>query len=116
MKRKIIAILQIVANLICAPLYFLKLFVGVGHLPDQNGNIVETHFYHTPYENLTDMSASWLLYISLAMIAVSITLSVLGLIKSENKKLKNTSFIVSVCSVVFAAIVILIASTVARGY
>ncbi len=116
MKNKILSFSQIIANLLCVPIYFINFIVGIGHLPTENGDIVEKKFYHSPFENLMDMECGWLMYASFALIAGSVIISIISLMKKENTKLRKTSLIVSVISVIFAALAILFFTTVGRGY
>ena len=55
MKKAILSIVEIVLSVITFPLWFIKIFVGIGHLPDkETGEIVEVVFRHSMYENICD--------------------------------------------------------------
>ncbi len=113
MKNKILSFSQIIANLLCVPVYFINFIVGIDHFPSEGGSIVEKRFYHSPFENLTDMECGWLMYSSFALIAGSVIISIISLMKKENAKLRKTSLIVFV---IFAVLAILFSTTVGREY
>ena len=56
MKKRMISIGEILISLGLIPLWFVKFFHGVGHLPSQSdpNTIVQVDFYHSMYENYTD--------------------------------------------------------------
>ncbi len=116
MKNRIMSLLQIVVNLLCVPIYFIKFIVGIGHLPSEDGGIVEKYFYHSPFENLTDMDCGWLMYVSLVLILIAITTSVFSIVKKDNSKLQKSSLVVSIISFVIAVLAILFSTTIGRGY
>ena len=71
MKRNLIANLsKITISILLIPVWFLKIFQGVGHLrSDENSNeIKEVLFYHSPFENIFDMELGVLFYISIIFI------------------------------------------------
>lgn len=116
MKNKILNIAEIAMSIITFPLWFIKTFVGIGHLPNQEtGEIVEVVFHHSMYENISDVSHPVLAYIAMATISASIVLNVINL-KLSNKKLRTTSNIVFGVAIGLFIILLLYASTVDRGY
>lgn len=116
MKNKILNIVEIVLSAITFPLWFIKMFIGIGHLPNQEtGEIVEVVFRHSMYENICDVSHPVLAYIAMAIIIASIVLNVVNL-KLSNKKLQTISNIVFGVAIGLFIILLLYASTVARGY
>ena len=75
MKNKILNIVEFVLSIVTFPLWFIKMFVGIGHLPNQEtGEIVEVVFRHSMYENICDGAHSVLAYIAMAIIIASIIL------------------------------------------
>lgn len=117
MKKKAVRIVQIVVNLLLAPLFFMKWIVDVGYLPDQNGNVIEKRYYYSPTENLTDIGLGWLTHVCLALLFCSVFLSAFSLAKSENRVFRKISLILSVVSFVCVSFVLFYAATaVSRGY
>ena len=115
MKSKIVNIAEIVLSAITFPLWFIKMFVGIGHLLNAEGEIVEVIFRHSMYENLCDATHPVIAYIAMAVVAVSIILNIIDL-KSSNKKLQTLGNIVFVVAMGLFIILLLYASTVGRGY
>ena len=87
-----------VINCILIPLYFIKIFCEVAVLPggDGNGESVTGRFYY--YQSIFDRLAreeiTYLLWISIAIIGLSIIICVLNTVVRDNKILKKTSNIV----------------------
>lgn len=115
MKNKILNIVEIILSVITFPLWFIKMFVGIGHLPNQAGEIVEVVFRHSMYENICDGAHPFLAYIAMAVIVSAIALNIVNL-KLSNKKLQTISNIVFGVAIGLFIILLLYASTVARGY
>lgn len=115
MKNKILNIVEIILLVITFPLWFIKMFVGIGHLPNQAGEIVEVVFRHSMYENICDGAHPFFAYIAMAVIVSAIALNVVN-IKLSNKKLQTISNIVFGVAIGLFIILLLYASTVARGY
>ena len=116
MKNKILNIVKIILSVVTFPLWFIKMFVGIGHLPNQEtGEIVEVVFRHSMYENICAGAHPFLAYIAMAIIIAPIILNVVNL-KLSNKKLQTISNIVFGVAIGLFIILLLFASTVARGY
>ena len=117
MKNTIFSISKIVLSIATIPLWFVKMFVGVGHLPDQaTGEIVEVIFRHSMLENVGDLAHPILAYIAMAIAVVSAVINVIALKYSDNKKIKITANVTFGVAIVLFLILMLLASTVARGY
>ena len=72
MKNKIFNIVEIILSAITFPLWFIKMFVGIGHLPNQEtGEIVEVVFRHSMYENICDGAHPFLAYIATRFLPTS---------------------------------------------
>ena len=116
MKKLIIVSSKIVFSLVQITLWFIKLFHGVGHMPNvDTGKIEEVHFYHTMYENISDLGYLFLFYISIVLVFLSIILALLTIFK-KNKKINTISNVVTIISIVSFFVIMVIASTVTRGY
>ena len=115
MKKIIFPIIKILTSLLTIPLWFIKFFVGVGHLPDETGEIVDVRFYHSMYENMNDMDLGLLFYLAVILALSSAILSIITIKVSDKRlyKISNVVFIVTISSFL---LFLLIASTVARGY
>lgn len=115
-KNKILNIVEIVLSAITFPLWFIKMFVGVGHLPNkETGEIVKVVFRHSMYENVCDGAHPFLAYMAMATMLFAIVLNIANL-KLNNKKLliiHNTAFGVAIG---LFTVLLLYASTVTRGY
>lgn len=115
MKNKISNIAEILLSAMTFPLWFIKMFTGIGHLPNQNGEIVEVVFRHSIYENISDAAHPVLAYAAMAVAVASVILSAVNL-KVKDRRLQifcNVTFGVAMGA--FAAL-LLYASSVSRGY
>ena len=116
MGRRIFSIGKIVLSVATIPLWFVKMFADVGHLPDQvTGEIVEVVFCHSMLENVGALAHPILAYIAMAIALISAILNTLVL-KLHNKPMRITANIVFWISIGVFLILLLFASTVARGY
>lgn len=117
MKNTIFSISKIVLSIATIPLWFVKMFVGVGHLPDQaTGEIVEVIFRHSMLENIGDLAHPILAYIAMAIAVVSTVINLIALKYSENKKIKINANVAFGVVIILFLILMLLASTVVRGY
>ena len=116
MKNILLLISKITLSLVQISLWFIKLFHVVGHMPNvDTGKIEEVHFYHTMYENISDLGYSFLIYTSMALIILSVFFAIVSFIKN-NKKINSVSNIISTISILSFVIFLILASTVSRGY
>ena len=115
MKYKIFNLAKIILSAITFPLWFVKIFVGIGHFPSQTGEIVEVIFRHSMYENICDGAHPFLAYVSMATVISAIVLNIVYL-KSNNKKLHAISNIIFGVAIGLFIVLLLYASTVTRGY
>ena len=116
MKKIMFPIIKILTSILTIPLWFIKFFVGVGHMPNvDTGKIEEVRFYHSMYENINDMDLGILFYLSIILVLSSVILSAITIKVSDKRlyKISNVVFIVTISSFL---LFLLIASTVARGY
>ena len=115
MKNKILNIVEIILSAITFPLWFIKMFVDIGHLPNQAGETVKVVFRHSMYENICDISHPVLAYITMEAIIASIVLNAVNL-KLSNRKLQTIGNVVFGVAIGLFIILLLYASTVNRGY
>ena len=116
MKKIIFPTIKILTSLLTIPLWFIKFFVGIGHMPNvDTGKIEEVRFYHSMYENMNDMDLGLLFYLAVILGLSSAILSIITIKVSDKRlyKISNVVFIVTISSFL---LFLLIASTVARGY
>ena len=115
MRNKILNIVEIILSAITFPLWFVKMYVGIGHLPNRDGEIVEVVFRHSMYENICDGVHPFLVYIPMATIISVIALNVVNL-KLNSKKLQTISNIVFGVAMGLFIVLLLYTSTIHRGY
>lgn len=116
MKNKILNIVEIVLSTVTFPLWFIKMFISIGHLPNhETGEIVEIVCHYSMYDNICDDNNSFLVYIAMATIISAIALNVINL-KLSNRKLQTISNIVFGVAIGLFIILLLYASMVARRY
>ena len=121
MKRKItlgIEISKIIISCLMIPLYFIPILHDVAHYPrnDESGiqYFVKVDYFYSIYDKLFGHmeNALPLLGISIAVIAISIAISVLCIVlKKNNKPLLISSHIIFGLSIVLFLIVVLLAES-----
>ncbi len=117
MKNTIFSISKIILSVATIPLWFVKMFVGVGHLPDQaTGEIVEVIFRHSMLENVGDLAHPILAYIAMAIAVASALINAITLKSPDSKGIKITANVAFGVAIGLFLILMLLASTVARGY
>ncbi len=79
MKKVILGVGKIVLSVITILLWFIKMFVDVGHLPDPSGTVREVIFRYSMLENVAALSLSAFAYLSMALAAVSVIVNILSL-------------------------------------
>ena len=116
MKKFTYSIIKIISSLLTIPVWFIKFFVGIGHMPNvDTGKIDEVRFYHSMYENIIDIDLGILFYISIIIVLSSVILSVIST-RTSNKRINIISNVLSVITIVFFLLCLVMASTVSRGY
>lgn len=116
MKKHFFSISKIVLSVATIPLWFVKMFTGVGHLPNQAGEIVEIIFRHSMFENIGDLAPPILAYIAMAIAVVSSIMNVLALKSPDSKVIKISATVAFGVTIGLFLILLLLASTVSRGY
>ena len=106
--------LKIFISISLIPLWFVKLFHGVGHLPNQSGEIVRVDFYHSMIENLSEYP--YLSYISIALLVLSAALSIVELRFKKIKAIRLASVITFSVALLTFIFLFVLASSVGRGY
>ena len=117
MKKRIRYKFQTIVSFAALPLWFLKIFRGVGHLPDQStGTITEVVFRHSMFENICDSVHPSVAYAAIFLSLISVLVNILVLIFADKKQLRLIANAVFIISAVLFLFLFLLASTVARGY
>lgn len=100
------------------PLWFVKFFHVVGHLPGQSDpdTIVQVDFYHSMYENVNADIFGFMFPVSIGLIAISVIFSAVCLKFTSNKKMQTVGHIIFGVTVGAFLLSLLLASTVRRGY
>ena len=117
MKKHIFSASKIILSMATIPLWFIKIFVGVGHLPDQTtGEIVKVIFRHSMLENVGDLAHPIVVYIAIAIALTSAVMNAVVLKFPNGKTIKITANVAFGVAIGLFLILLLLASTVARGY
>lgn len=117
MKKHVFSICKIILSVATIPLWFVKMFTGNGHLPDQTtGDIVEVTFHHSMFENIADFIHPVLAYIAFAIALISAVTNSIVLKFSDNKTVRVIANVTFFIAVGLFLILLIAASTVARGY
>ena len=117
MKKHAFSIIKIILSVATIPLWFVNMFVGVGHLPDQaTGEIVEVTFRHSMLENIGDLAHPIIAYIAMAVSAFSVVINAIAIKSPHSKGVKNTANVAFGIAIGLFLILFLLASTVSRGY
>ena len=115
-KKHLVYIGKIILSVATIPLWFIRMFVRVGHLPNREGEIVEIIFRHSMFENVGDLCHPLLAYTAMAIAVVSAVANSIALKYPDNKTSKIVSNMAFYTSTGLFAVLLLFASTVARGY
>ena len=115
MKNKILRIVEIVLSALTFPLWFVKMFIGIGHLPNQTGEIVEVVFCHSMYENICAGAHPFFAYVAMFFSIFAIVLNVLSL-GFEKRTLRLIANIVFAVTIGLFVFLLLYASALGRGY
>ena len=105
-------ILKTVLPLGLIPLWFAEFFRGVGHLPDAGGSIHKAYFYHSMFENITDLGYPILPWVSILLCAATAVFSIFP----KNRLMRNISNVLFWVAGAGFLLCLLLAATVARGY
>ena len=118
MKKRIISIVEIIWSLGLIPLWFVKLFHGIGHFPSQSDpdTIVQVDFYHSMYENVNADMFGFMFPVSIGLLAVSVIFSAVCLRFPDNKKMQKAGHIIFGVTVGAFLLSLLLASAVSRRY
>ena len=117
MKKTELSIAKIILSVAMLPMWFVKMFEAVGHLPNQDtGEITEVIFRHSMFENICDGFHPILAYISIAVIILSVVLNTVAFKCPTQKKLQAVGNIVFWLMFGLFSVFLVFATSVSRGY
>ncbi len=116
----IVEIVKIIIDCIIVPLYFIKFFCDEALLPGVNENgeqiVHRRYYYYSIFDKIAREGIAFLLWGAIALIVVSVTLSVLTVTIKKNKALNIASYIVFGISVFLFFVLLFIAGSIRYGY
>ena len=120
MKRKIFCFVRIALSAVTLPLWFVKIFKGVGHFPDRNtGEIVKRVFRHSILENIKDgysLVFTNIAYAVMTIALISFIINMVTLMRPHKKSLTVLANIVFWLAIGMFVVFFLLAANVVRGY
>lgn len=116
MKKRVFSIVKLILSAAMIPLCFIKFFCDTGHLPDVNGNVIEHKYYYSVLDNVSALGCPFLVYLTLAFLALSVVFSAIGAVRTGNRILSVTGNVIFIVASAMFLVVLVAASTVARGY
>ena len=103
--RKILSVVleavKVCSNVLMGALCFLKIDHDVAYLPNAEGGIEQFDYFYSIYEKLVREELQFLVYLALAVMAISVLLSIFTLLAKDNRKIKIASHIIFAVSALF---------------
>ena len=117
MKKTSLYLMKILILVATVPLWFVKMFEGVGHLFNpETGGVVDVVFQHSMLENISDGWNPVFAYGSMAVTLAAVVLNVAVLKASNSERLRTSSSIMFWVAAGLFVLLLLLASAVGRGY
>lgn len=123
MKKKseiIVEIVKILLNCAMVPLFFIKIFRETAALPGHNENggltIHRINYYYSIFNKLAREGIVFLMWFTIAIIILSMTLSVLNMTIMDSEKFTVASHLVFGLSIILFFIILLIACSIYYVY
>ena len=123
MKKKFEIVVEIVKILlICAmvPLFFIKIFKQTAALPGYNENgesiIHRINYYYSIFDKFAREGIVFLMWFTIAIIILSVTLSILNMTAIDSEKLTVASHLIFGLSIVLFFIILFIACSIKYVY
>lgn len=120
MKKRINLIsetVKIVLNCLIGALYFIKLYSQTAVLPNAEGGIDQVEYWYSIYDKLLRENLQFLVFLALAVTAISVLVSVFTLIaKENNRKRAIASYVVFAASAVFFLVLFLCTAQIRYGF
>lgn len=98
------------------PLYFIKMFHSVGYLDGGGEESVKIERFYSIYDNILRQGPVALLWLSVAIVIVSLTLSIARIFVKGNKVLKIVDYVIFGIAIIFFFIMLFLAATVDYKY
>ena len=118
-KTFVAEMIKIIVSCITIPLYFINLFRQTAVLPgfSESGErvIYRSYYYYSVFYKINRAGMVYLIWVAIALIAVSITLSVLRIF-NEKKALKIASYVAFGLSITIFFVLFIIASFIRYKY
>lgn len=112
--RKILSVVleavKVFLNVLMGALCFIKIDHDVAYIPNAEGGIGQFDYFYSIYDKLVRKELQFLVYLALAVMAISVLLSIFTLLVKDNRKIKIASHTIFAISVLFF-VVLLIYST-----
>ncbi len=103
--RKILSVVleaaKVFLNVLMGALCFIKIDHDVAHLPNAEGGIGKVDYFYSIYDKLVREELQFLVYLALAVMAISVVLSVFTFLVKDNRKIKIASHIIFAVSALF---------------
>lgn len=117
MKKTVYGIARTLISIVTLLLWFLKIFADEGLMQDPvTGEIKKYVFTHSIFENMSTLAHPFVVKAAISFTIVCIAVNFTGLFFPRNKKLYVAANVVFILNVAAFVVVLIAASTVARGY
>lgn len=116
MKNRRAYLSKIFLSVATVPLWFVKIFADVGHLPDRTGKIVEVIFRHSMFENIRSLAHPVFAYVAIAIALFSAAMNAVALKAPEGRPVKAVARVAFWSAMGVFLILLLLSSTVSRNY
>jgi hypothetical protein len=116
MKERRAYFAKILLSVATVPLWFVKIFADVGHLPDRTGKIVEVIFRHSMYGNICSLAHPVFAYVSMAIALFSAVMNAVALKAPEGRPVKAVARVAFWSAMGVFLILLLLSLTVSRNY
>ncbi len=119
MKKAFLFIIEIIKaclNILMGALCFIKIDHDVAHIPNADGGIGRFDYYYSIYDKLLRENQQFLVYIALAVMAVSVVLSVFAVAIKDNRKIRIAGNIIFALSVIFFFVLLFYTMQIQYGY
>lgn len=89
-----VEVVKMILNFLMGALYFIKIDHDIAVLPNPEGDLARVDYYYSIFDKLLRENLQFLIWIALAVTAVSVLLSILVCVVKDNQKLKIASHVI----------------------
>ena len=118
--RKILSVVleavKVFLNVLMGALCFIKIDHDVAHLPNAEGGIGKFDYFYSIYDKLVREELQFLVYLALAVMAISVLLSIFTVLVKDNRKIKIASHIIFAVSALFFLVLLFYTMQIQYGY